>query len=175
MKPILVAFAISVIGVATDTADAQPATLSTNQNAATPGSNSVARTNENGAASFAVNARAIKDFQKKFHDVKDESWSSTSDGGDVAELTSDFIKTVVAFNHKGVWQYTMRYYDEKKLPHDVRATVKSIYYDYDISGGIELLFEDQDVYLVYVQDEENHKTVMVNDEGLTEIQSFKRQ
>jgi len=176
MKTIFVAFAISVIGVTMDRADAQPATISSpGQNATAPGLNYVTGTNENGAASFAVNTRAIKNFQKAFHDVKNESWSGTSDGGYVAQFTSNFIKTVAAYNSRGVWQYTMRYYDEKKLPRDVKSTVKSTYYDYDILGGIEVLFEDQDVYLVYLQDEESEKTVRVNDEGATEIQSFKRQ
>src|SRR5262249_5573996 len=98
MKTIFLAFSISVIGVTADRAGAQPAiTSATNQNAASP---NVTSTNENGAATLAVNAHAVKNFQKTFHDVKDESWSNTSDGGYVAKFTSNSVKTVVAYNGK---------------------------------------------------------------------------
>ena len=64
----------------------------------------------------------------------------TNDGGYIAKFTADSVKTIVAYGIRGAWHYTLRYYNEKKLPHDVRTIVKRTYYDYDILGAVEELF-----------------------------------
>jgi hypothetical protein len=37
---------------------------------------------------------------------------------------------MIGYGKHGYWLYTIRRYDEKNLPADVRALVKSTYYDY---------------------------------------------
>ena len=174
MKTIFMAFAISVIGVITGSADAQPVIGIASQSATTPGLSNATGTNENSSSSHAVNARALKDFQKTFYKIQNATWSNTVDGGYVAKFTNNSIKTVVAYNRKGVEQYTLAYYSEKSMPRDVKSNVKSLYYDYDILGAIEIDVEAQTVYLVYLQDEERTKTMRVTDDDIEEIQSFKR-
>ena len=117
----------------------------------------------------------MKDFHKTFYNVKDETWYNVADGGYISRFISDSVRTVVAYNAKGIWQYTLRYYTEKKLPRTVRSIVKSTYYDYDILGATEVLIEDQDAYLVYLRDEDNSKTILVTDDDMKELESFKRQ
>jgi hypothetical protein len=174
MKKIFLAFALCASSVIMNKSTAQPVlTNATVHNATTPGLNNGTGIKENSAASTVVNPRAVKDFQRTFHDVKDETWSNSADRGYEARFISDSVKTVVIYNHRGVWQYTLRYYNEKKLLHDVRSTVKSTYYDYDISGVIQVLIEDKEAYLIYLRNDSYIKEVLVTDDDMKELQSFK--
>ena len=58
----------------------------------------------------------------------------------------------------------MRNYDEKKLPPEIRAQVKRVYYDFAITGVQEIRVGDKLVYLVYMRDESVCQTVRVTEE-----------
>ena len=174
MKNIFLAFVISAIGAVINRSYAQPATNNASIQNAAPRLSDVEGTNENSGASPSINARALKSFHKSFYSVKNETWYNAAGGGYISRFISDSVNTVVAYNAKGFWQYTLRYYNEKKLPRAVRSMVKSTYYDYDILGAIEVLIEDQDAYLVYLRDEDNSKTILVTDDDMKELESFKR-
>src|SRR6266496_5267698 len=66
------------------------------------------------------------------------------------------------------------YYDEKKLLRQIRDIVKSVYYDYTIISVAEVYFDDQPVYIVYIQDETHLKTIGVYDGEMQEVQNYKR-
>jgi hypothetical protein len=120
-----------------------------------------------------IHPRAVKDFQKSFKDITNEQWSRLDDGY-IASFTTDSVRMRIGYNRKGSREYTMRYYGEKKLPHEVRDIVKSVYYDYTILGVSEISFDDQPVYLVYIQDETHLKTVGVYDGEMQVIRNYKR-
>jgi hypothetical protein len=80
---------------------------------------------------------------------------------------------VVTFNKKGKWLQTRRQYDETKLERDVRAQVKSVYYDYNI-----LLIEEVErsmkplTYYIYMEDPVSFKNLRIMEremEVITEI------
>jgi len=127
---------------------------------------------KNNDASNTINARALKNFQKTFNKVSNADWSKTLDGGYVAHFTEDDVKTVVAYNGKGNWNYTIRYYHDKKLPFDIRAMVKRSYCDYTISLITEVNFNLQTVYLVYLQNETHLKTIRIYDGEMEEAASY---
>ncbi|MGI8952391.1 MAG: hypothetical protein ACR2FN_12510 [Chitinophagaceae bacterium] len=60
-------------------------------------------------------------------------------------------------------------YDETKLPHDVRAQVKSTYYDYAITTVDEVHYQGQIVYLVHMQDANTWKIIRVNSDGEMDV------
>jgi hypothetical protein len=50
--------------------------------------------------------------------------------------------------------------------------VKSTYYDYSIFGVAEVHFDEETVYMVYIQSENNFKTVRVHNDDMQEVESF---
>ena len=122
----------------------------------------------------AINKKAVKDFQKAFKEVTNPSWYKTYDGGYIAQFTNGTVKNMIAYDNKGVWHHSIRKYNEKSLPQDVRAAVKSIYYDYTITGVDEVSLDEQLIYLICIQDESSLKTIRFSDGEMQEVQSVKK-
>jgi hypothetical protein len=128
---------------------------------------------KNNKALSDIHPRAIKEFQKSFKGITNEDWSKIADGY-IATFSADSVKTMVAYNLKGVWHHTIQYYPEKKLSGNIRDIVKRTYYDYTILNIIEVSFGDQPVYMVYMQDETHLKAIRVYDGEMVEIQNYTR-
>src|SRR6266542_157007 len=172
MKNILKAVTATAIAILTLIyhADAQIMTGNTSINDKTGFSTPVINDGEKSSdLSNTINARALKDFQKTFNGVTNAEWSKIEGDGYIAKFTGDNVQTMVAYNLKGIWHHTIRYYDEKKLVHDIRSIVKSSYYDYSILTIAEVHFNDQTVYMIYVQDETHLKTIRVCDGEMQEV------
>src|SRR5260221_3142518 len=90
----------------------------------------------------AINTKAVRDFDKNYKAVTDEKWYKVSNGY-LARFASNGNENMAAYDLKGHWRFTISYYDEKKLPDEVRATVKSIYYDYSITRVEEIHVDDK--------------------------------
>ncbi len=119
---------------------------------------------ENPSTPYAVDAhnRAIKDFKKSFKSASDERWTVPSDGF-IACFTQAGIKTAVAYNKRGIWQHTIRYYGEQQLPTHVRAMVKKANFDSNINQVEEIEMSDKTIYLVHVEDQSSCKLIRVCD------------
>ena len=81
------------------------------------------------------------------------------------------VFTMVFYNNRGQRLYTIRNYDETKLPKDVRHVVKSTYYDY----AITLVQEIEDAagtitYLVHLEG----KTELINLRANYEMDEFEK-
>jgi hypothetical protein len=115
-----------------------------------------------------INAKAIKDFNTRFNGANNAMWFSDRNG-----FTTYFIKDGygdrVFYDKKGHWQYALIFYSEDKLPHDVRAAVKSTYFDMAITLVEEVQTIESKVYIVHLEDKGNIKILKVNDEGEFEI------
>jgi hypothetical protein len=122
--------------------------------------------------SSAINTRALKNFQKTFNGVTNAEWSAIDGEGYIARFTDDYVQTMVAYNLKGIWHHTIRYYGEKKLPRNVRNIVENSYRDYTIRKIIEVYFNDQTVYVVYMQNATRLKTISVCDGEVREIKNY---
>src|SRR5436190_6151099 len=152
MKKILKTFmAAAVIAVVlTHSAKAQFVVANSSGNNASGPSISVDEKKDKNTLS-GIHHRAVEDFHKSFKGITNEQWSKLNDGY-IARFTEDSMQIRVNYNRKGNWQYTIRYYGEKKLPLEVRSMVKSVYYDYTISRVAEIHMDDQPVYILYIQD-----------------------
>jgi hypothetical protein len=133
---------------------------------------SVKDTGKNNELYSTAYKRALKDFQKTFAGINDVTWYDATSGGYIARFMQNDVKTIVAYNPKGNWSYTIHYYGEKKLPEDVRGIVKRTYYDYSIFGVSEVHFREQTVYIIYIQDENKFKTIRVYDNEMDELASY---
>lgn len=115
-----------------------------------------------------INAKAIKDFSTRFNGTENAQWFSDKNG-----FTTYFVKdgygNRVFYDKKGRWQYSLIFYSEDKLPRDVRAAVKSTYFDMAITLVEEVQTPEAKVYIVHLEDKANIKILKVNDEGEFEI------
>src|SRR3954449_3507220 len=117
MKKIIKTFLVAAVTaiVSTHSANAQLAAGGSSANDASGSSIAIMDEQKDKNALSGIHHRAVKDFQKSFKEITNEQWSKVADGY-IARFTDDSVKTRVAYNRKGNWQYTMHDYSEKELP-----------------------------------------------------------
>jgi hypothetical protein len=121
-----------------------------------------------------VSTRAIKDFQNRFGVTANEKWYKVPDGF-VSYFTLDGSTHRVFYDKKGRWQYTLRYYKEDKLPANIRASVRSIYYDYAITLVQEIQSANSPVYIVHIEDKTCFKNLRVSEnDGISVVEEFNK-
>jgi hypothetical protein len=123
--------------------------------------------------SGSIHPRATENFQKAFKGITGERWVTNNEGY-FASFIKDSVYTRVDYNKNGRWLETIRYYNEKKLPGEVHYMIKKGYSDYSILGVAEVSFDDDPVYMVYIQDGIYIKMIGVYQAEMTEIESHKR-
>jgi len=94
-----------------------------------------------------INLKAIRNFNRSFKNVSNEKWYEADDAS-IVTFTSGDIEYRVDYYKKGYWLHTMRTYDETKMEGDLRHTIKSTYYDYEINLVHEI--ESPNAPLTYI-------------------------
>jgi hypothetical protein len=84
-----------------------------------------------------VNPPVIRNFLKTYKDVSDEKWIEVKEGF-IAMFKYNDVDYQVAYTKKGNLLRTIRSYNEDKMQQDLRHTVKSSYYDYEITRVHEI-------------------------------------
>ena len=109
-----------------------------------------------------VNFHVLRDFQKRFAAITNATWDER-DKVYIARFSTDSIQTMVGYGKHGNWLYTIQRYDEKKLPVNVRAIVKSTYYDYTIShiDEVNVPQEENTIYVLLLRNNKDYKQVRV--------------
>ena len=79
-----------------------------------------------------INTKALKDFGDRFNSPNDAKWFSDANGF-VSYFVKDGYGDRAFYDKKGHWQYSLIFYGEDKLPRDIRAIVKSTYFDMNIT------------------------------------------
>ena len=116
----------------------------------------------------SINAKAIKDFQTRYAGVENAMWFNGKKGF-VSYFVKDGYGDRVFYDKKGHWEYSLLFFNEDKLPRDIRAEVKSIYFDLNITLVGEVQTTDSRVFICYLEDKATIKIIRVNDEGEMEI------
>jgi hypothetical protein len=116
----------------------------------------------------SINAKAIKDFQTRYAGAENAMWFSDKNGF-VSYFVKDGFGDRVFYDKKGHWEYSLLFFNEDKLPHDVRAAVRSTYYDLTITMVEEVQTPDSRVFICHLEDKATIKIIKVNDEGEMEI------
>ena len=114
------------------------------------------------------NMKAVKDFQTRFTQVENAKWFSDTNSF-VSYFVQDGYGSRVFYDRKGRWRYSLILYNEDKLPRDIRASIKSKYFDMAITVVEEVQTPDGMVYIVNLEDKSNIKILRVSNEGETEI------
>jgi len=113
-----------------------------------------------------VNINAARDFKLNFKKATDVKWIH-HDKGESVYFTNDGIKMRSSYNSKGRKEYTLKYYDESKMPSELRQRVRSNYYDYSIVIVTEVLRNNQTYYLVKMENEKEYLTLKINEDEMT--------
>ncbi|WP_153799166.1 hypothetical protein [Foetidibacter luteolus] len=114
--------------------------------------------NKDAMARREVPLKTMRDFLKRYDTNEKESWTKISDGY-VARFTSNDIPHSTYYDKNGEYICTVKNYDEKKMPKDVRVPIRVSYYDYRIVHVTEVAYNTKTAYLVQIK----------NDEGLYKI------
>jgi len=125
----------------------------------------------------AVAAKALKDFNKTFAGVSTAKWYIVK-AGFTTNFTQNDIQYRVDYDKKGNWTGTMKSYDEKKLSREVRATVKTVYYDYSIKWVKEITvphYPNIIVYMIHIDDETSFKNLQVIDGEIIVLEAYDKQ
>jgi hypothetical protein len=108
----------------------------------------------------SINKKAMRDFESRFNQAGSAKWFSDANGY-ISYFEQNGYNDRAFYDHKGHWKYSLIFYNEKKLPHDIRATVKSTYYDLTISLVEEVQTPDGSAYFVHLEDDSTIKIVKV--------------
>jgi len=120
-----------------------------------------------------INVRAMRDFVSRYGDVT-AVWH-TSNEDYVAVFFKDSIQHRVIYNNRGDLSYEMKYYEESRMPRNIRAQVKSTYYDYKIYVIQEIETPDHPtVYIVNLQGDTDWKKVKLCQGEMEIMEEFKR-
>jgi hypothetical protein len=121
-----------------------------------------------------LSTKAARDFAVRFPEVEGK-WFAAKNGF-VVRFTIDSIGARAAYDNRGNWVYTIKTYNEWKLPKQVRHVVKGTYYDYTITQVEEIDRPgEHKVYLVHMYDATTWKNVQVRDGEMVIVEDFKKQ
>jgi hypothetical protein len=113
-----------------------------------------------------VNINAARDFRKTYRHASDIKWVLNDNGASVY-FVNDGIKMRSSYNGKGRKEYTLKYYDETKMPMDLRQRVKNIYYYHNILMTTEVTRNNQTYYLVKMENEKEFLTIKISDDDMS--------
>lgn len=134
----------------------------------------VFRDSINSAELKNVSFRAIKDFKGRFSAATEEKWYATPSGY-MTYFKLDGLGARVFYDKKGHWQASLTNFTEAGLPKDIRAIVKSTYYDYAITLVQKVETLSGGVFVVNLDDNKSIKIVRINKDGEMDIlQEFEK-
>ncbi len=116
-----------------------------------------------------INIKAIRHFSNSFANASEERWFTIKNGY-MVKCVVDSVKTRVDYDNRGQWVATIRYYEEEKLPKEIRALVKSTWFDYKIVLVEEVRFPTgSPVYVVHINWMDDWKNIRVQDGTVEEM------
>ncbi|WEK37758.1 MAG: hypothetical protein P0Y53_09610 [Candidatus Pseudobacter hemicellulosilyticus] len=116
-----------------------------------------------------VPAPALRHFTKTFSPQCGESWYPIKNGF-MAKCVVNNINTRVDYDHRGQWICTLTYYEEPLMSADLRARIKSTWYDHRIVLVEQLEFPSiPTVYVVHINLDREWKRIRVQEGDMEEL------
>ena len=116
-----------------------------------------------------INIWAVRDFMKRFEKVENALWFAVPKGGFEAYFIQDGYGDRVIYDKSGGWQKSLITYNENKCPRDIRAAVKSLFFDFDIILVQEVHTNEGVEFIFYLQDKSSIRIVRVNKDNEVEV------
>jgi hypothetical protein len=99
--------------------------------------------------------------------------SLKSEKGYVVRSVVDGRQTMTAYNKKGNWVYTIQQYSLDNLDKNIIDRVRSVYYDYGVTGIQKVEQPGMDVvYVVQLENVKSIKIVRLTDSEIELVQDF---
>ena len=118
-----------------------------------------------------VTLTVLQVFKRDFAGTKDVEWSMVGNNYQARFIQND-RKTRIVFDPKGHIIYSISYGTVKSLPADIRKTVRSIYYDYDIMYVAEVHSYNKTAWFLSLEDETSLVTLKVIDGEVIKTGNF---
>jgi hypothetical protein len=109
---------------------------------------------------YEKDVKILRHFKEIFPGISGEQWSVSGDGA-MSRFESDGMVWRVFYTKKGKLWLTVKYYDEGKLSADIRAMVKSRFYDDRILTVEEIITADKTQYRIDMEGTRTRKTIGV--------------
>lgn len=122
-------------------------------------------TNTANSATSAINSKALTNFKKSYKNASDEKWTKNKNDFTV-QFTSNGVNNMIFYDQKGNWAGSLKVYQENKLDRNVRAIVKSKYFDYKITLVQEVETTASigtPIYIVHLEGDNGFKNIRVTD------------
>ncbi len=126
-----------------------------------------------GARLNRFSVKAVRHFEKSFRNISDKHWYVLVDGF-IAYFKKNDMQMKAAYDEMGNWLHTLSFYQENKLPRDVRQLIKREYYDYSIYLVAEIDKDNKIIYLVKMENENSLITVRVWEDEMEEIENYRK-
>ncbi|HEX6431694.1 MAG TPA: hypothetical protein VF008_28585 [Niastella sp.] len=122
-----------------------------------------------------IHVKAMRDFMKRVKTADDADWMVVENGSVVKYTGKNNSHCRTVYNCRGEFSYTIRQYDESNMLRDVRAMIKSQYYDYKITLVEEIVQPFKPlVYVVHMEDATTLKNIRVSDREMEVIEEYKK-
>jgi hypothetical protein len=122
-----------------------------------------------------VHVKAMRDFLKYNNDASNAEWMVVETGFVVKYTDKNNSRCRSVYNSRGQFAYTIKQYPENKMPRDVRAIIKSQYYDYTITLVEEIIEPLKPfVYVVHLEDDNTLKNVRVCEREMEVMSAYKK-
>ncbi|THU39191.1 hypothetical protein FAM09_11790 [Niastella caeni] len=167
--------ACSVFFITTMLAHAQPDMKKQDYKNVAALANEPASSPHNTMADFRhIPIKAVRNFKSTWQHVDNEAWYQIKDGYR-ARFTENGVLYLVTYDKKGKWLHTIRQYDEAKMDRDLRAQVRSVYFDYNILlvEEIEQLLKPL-IYVIHLEDKTSFKNIRFCDREMTVVSEIQK-
>lgn len=121
-----------------------------------------------------INVKTMRDFVSRYGENADVKWHNSKDNV-IAVFFRDSIQHRVVYTRYGELSVIMKYYDETRMARNIRAQVKSTYYDYKIFIIQEIESPNQPtIYIVNLQGDTDWKKVRLCQGEMEVMEEYKK-
>jgi|GEM_PF-254385 len=121
-----------------------------------------------------VSQKVAESFAKLFKGAEAPTWFAV-DKLYVVDFIMNNQKNKAEFTKNGSLVYHMAFGNEKQMPSDIRNIVKSKYFDCVINSTVRINYQEQNAWLVNIEDAGRYMVVRVLDGNMDVWDSVKKQ
>ena len=112
-----------------------------------------------------VSQKVAESFASLFKGAEAPKWFK-ADKDYVVDFILNNQVNKAEFTKNGSLVYHMAFGNEKQMPTDIRTIVKSKYFDFSINSTVQITYQDQNAWIVNIEDARHFLVLRVSDGNL---------